>query len=480
MLDRRSALKGTIALAAAAVSGCHRATKEASQLDPMAALKGKIYLKGDADYEAVRQAGVWNARKPDRYPAAIVLAETDKDVIQAVRLARQNGWKVGTRSGGHSFAGTHTRDGAILINLAKLKEMRVSPDQRIAAVSPSTKGDELNNLLREKYGLMFPTAHGFGVGVGGFCMHGGHGFNLRTVGLACENLVAIDVVTPDGELIHADSKNNPDYLWAARGGGPGFFGVVTRMYLRLHPHPKMQRAAKHSFHLADAAVVSDWVHKTMDEHPNYMEMLVMGRRINGGPPQLDLFTTIHANTQEEVDRVRSLIDTCPVISRAFDIVPYVPAIFPPPVDDGFQPTGARYVVDGVWTDAGADQINPPFVEAMQSIPSDHSFVYWTPSLSRANTLRDMAYSVRGRIYISPSASYSDSSKDKEVADWVERSTHGFQPFGNGSQFNDDNSVMHQQYGIKLRYLSDASAQRMKDLLAKYDPSGMFGYIAPPV
>lgn len=83
------------------------------------ALKGKIIFKGDKRYEAYRQAAVWNARKPNRFPEAIVMAESVEDVVAAVRLAKERDWKVGTRSGGHGWVASHMRENAILINISR-------------------------------------------------------------------------------------------------------------------------------------------------------------------------------------------------------------------------------------------------------------------------------------------------------------------------------------------------------------------------
>jgi FAD/FMN-containing dehydrogenase len=97
-------------------------------------------------------------------------------------------------------------------------------------------GEELAPALNAR-GRMFPGGHCPSVGLGGFLLQGGQGWNCRTLGWACESVRAIDIVTADGELVHASEDENTDLLWAARGAGPGFFGVVTRFHLRLHPRP---------------------------------------------------------------------------------------------------------------------------------------------------------------------------------------------------------------------------------------------------
>ena len=241
-------------------------------------LAGKIYYKGDSGYEIYRRGSVWNARKPNRFPNAIALAENVNDVIAAVKLAKQRGWQVGTRSGGHSWTASHTRDNAILINLSRMKELSVDAKARIATVSPSWLGDAFNKVLAEQYQLMFPAAHCPRVGLGGFVMCGGHGLNSRLWGPGCANLQAVDVVTANGELIHADENKNSDYLWAARGSGPGFFGVAVRFYLNLHPLPTVR---KMSTYLFPPDVIDDlltWFGNNQNSFPRFMEAALVGNR----------------------------------------------------------------------------------------------------------------------------------------------------------------------------------------------------------
>ena len=214
----------------------------AAQVAKPAATTGRILYRGDEGYEIYRRGATWNARKPNRYPNAIVLAESVDDVIAAVKMAKERRMAGQHRSGGHSFTGSHTRDNAVLINIMKMKELSVDPKARMATASPAWFGDQLNKVL-EKTQLDPPTAHDPGVGIGGFILCGGHSTISRMFGPACASLEALDVVNADGELIHADEKQNSDYLWAARGSGPGFFGVAVRYYLKLYLCPHLENRA---------------------------------------------------------------------------------------------------------------------------------------------------------------------------------------------------------------------------------------------
>ena len=158
---------------------------------------------------------------------------------------------------GTSWQGTSVRDGGMLIDLSRLTDVRVDPDSRTASVQPGGRGRELNNLL-EPHGLMFPTGHCPGVGIGGFLLQGGWGWNSRLLGPACMGVDAVEVVTAEGELIRADATQHSDYLWAARGAGPGFFGIVTRFEIRAHPRPAAMLGSGYVYPLALLDEVLRW------------------------------------------------------------------------------------------------------------------------------------------------------------------------------------------------------------------------------
>ena len=125
-----------------------------------------IHHRGDASYETARGA-MWNARRPDRFPALIVEAETEDDVISAVKLAADRGMKIAIRSGGHSWAATFLRDDCLLLDLSRMNRFTVDPATRRATVQPGVRGTDLNRALR-KEGLFFPSGHCMSVGLGGF------------------------------------------------------------------------------------------------------------------------------------------------------------------------------------------------------------------------------------------------------------------------------------------------------------------------
>lgn len=130
-------------------------------------------------YEDARVGRVFNHRRPQRYPLAVVKASSQDDIVAAVKLAIENNCRVAIRSGGHSWAAWSVRDNSILIDLGNYKHLEVDAKRRIAWATPSMTGKDINGVLTKEYGLMFPGGHCPDVGIGGFLLQGGMGWNCR-------------------------------------------------------------------------------------------------------------------------------------------------------------------------------------------------------------------------------------------------------------------------------------------------------------
>jgi FAD/FMN-containing dehydrogenase len=194
-------------------------------------VRGHVLRPGEDGYaEACR---IWNGAYDDRRPALIVGCSGAADVIAAVGFARSNDLAIAVRGGGHSIAGFSTCDDGMVIDLSAMSAVHVDPAARRAQVGPGATWGDVDHetqahALATTGGLVSST------GVAGFTLGGGIGWLMRKHGLACDNLVGADVVTPDGQLVHASESENADLLWGLRGGG-GNFGIVTQFELELHP-----------------------------------------------------------------------------------------------------------------------------------------------------------------------------------------------------------------------------------------------------
>jgi FAD/FMN-containing dehydrogenase len=238
---------------------------EATIQELRASVRGEIVTAGEEGY--AEATSVWNGTHDGHTPALVVRCAGAADVIAAVGFARSNGLTIAVRGGGHSVAGFSTNDDGIVIDLSPMNRVRVDLAARRASVGGGAVWADVDHET-QAHGLATTGGLISTTGVAGFTLGGGIGWIMRRYGLACDNLVAADVITADGRLVHASESENADLLWGLRGGG-GNFGIVTQFELDLHPLGPTVYAGP-IFYPADAApellrAFSDWAPGAPDD-----------------------------------------------------------------------------------------------------------------------------------------------------------------------------------------------------------------------
>jgi FAD/FMN-containing dehydrogenase len=206
------------------------AVPEVSALQALqASLRGELLRPGDAAYDDARR--IWNGAI-QTCPRLIARCTGAADVIAAVRFARQRGLLVSVKAGGHGVSGTALCD-ELVIDVSGMRGVRVDPGRRRAVAQAGVLWSELDHET-QIFGLATTGGIVTHTGIAGLTLGGGIGWLMRKHGLTADNLVGADVITADGELVHASDKEHPDLLWGLRGGG-GNFGIVTSLEYALHP-----------------------------------------------------------------------------------------------------------------------------------------------------------------------------------------------------------------------------------------------------
>jgi FAD/FMN-containing dehydrogenase len=443
---------------------------------------GQIVLRGDPGYEDARVGRVFNARRPERRPDAVLLAESDEDVIRGVRLAVQRGWRVAVRAGGHSWAAWSVRDGGLLIDLGLMRDITFDDGSGVATVRPAVRGGaELAPFLSAR-GRAFPGGHCETVGLGGFLMQGGQGWNSRAMGWACENVVAVDVVTAGGELLRADETQNQDLYWAVRGAGPGFPGVVTRFHLGTYPKPAVMLQDTWTFRLEDAAPLLGWLHEILPKLRVTVEPVVAATRLPDVPLHdgvsrppgtvLLLHTTVMGDSVRQIEELLIPFDECPLRERSLGHVRGETDIERENHDMTAQnPENHRYLVDCSWTDATAEELSPLLRRIWSELPTEHSFSIWY-GWAPTRKLPDMAFSVEANVYLATYAIYTDPADDSRYADWVHGRVGELARLGRGVYLGDTD------FGRRTdRFLAPENFARLREIQAARDPGGLFaGYL----
>jgi FAD/FMN-containing dehydrogenase len=424
----------------------------------------RLVGRDDPGFEEACFGRMFNARRPvERLPAAVLEARSEQDVVDGVALARDRGWQVSVRAGGHSWAGWSVRDDALLVDLAAMRDMTC--DGEVATARPAVQGGlELAPFLAA-HDRMFTGGHCESVGLGGFLLQGGQGWNSRRWGWGCENVLAVDVVTAAGDLVRADATQNGDLYWAVRGAGPGFFGVVTRFHLRTDPLTPMWHDTR-VFHLDDLEPLLEFMHDVLPRLDRAVEPVIAATRLRTGEVELLLHTTLVAETREAADALLAPLDGLP---------PAVEAVRGPTTlaeENAAQalqnPTGHRYCADSQWTEAPAAELAPLLRELWSELPTRHSFAIWY-GWAPTRALPDMAFSLEANVYLAAYAIWTDPAEDERHRSWL----HGH--FGRlAAEVGEGLYIGDSDFGRRPdRFLAAANARRLEDIRAARDPDGVF-------
>ena len=433
-------------------------------------LQGSVWRRGDEGYEFVRRAAVWQERKFNRFPDVIVRPTNEQEVVDAVRYARREGLKVKARGGGHSHTGSALRAG-LMVDFSDFREFTVDPETRTGTVTPSVWSSEFGAAAWE-YGLFFPGGHCPDVGMGGYLLQGGFGWNGRTLGMACSSVRAIDVVTADGELLHCDDSVNGDYMWAARGAGPGFFGVVTKFYLNLHPAPKAMQSSVYIYPLAVLEELLPWFLETTEIMPRPVEAFMMGAWTpDADEPVLIIFLVSYYDSEQEGRDALAPFEDSPVIGRALGRNFATPTTYPGLYELVEEPPRSRYHCDGMWTNEPAETLVPHLYELFRTLPPPKSTLFILPW--RDAEMQNGAFSLQASLYVSPYATWDDEREDQRNSEWVVNQMRRLEPFSVGIQLADENLINR-----PAPFMAAENLERLEQLRAKYDPGGLFhSYLA---
>jgi FAD/FMN-containing dehydrogenase len=193
------------------------------------AARGPVFLPRTPGYG--RERLVYNTRFDGIRPDAVVKVLDTRDVQAVVRWADRFDVRVVPRSGGHSYAGYSTTARGVVVDLSRLRGVRVANGR--ATVGAGARLIDVYARLARR-GLIVPAGSCPSVGIAGLALGGGHGLSGRRFGLTCDNLLAATIVTADGLVRRVDADTNEDLYWACQGGGGGNFGIVTSLTLQAH------------------------------------------------------------------------------------------------------------------------------------------------------------------------------------------------------------------------------------------------------
>jgi len=444
------------------------ATVESTQIAALAdRISGSVIGPHDAAYDSAR--AVHNGLI-DRRPAVIVRAQTTNDVVEALAFARRNGLEVSIRGGGHNAAGRAVTDGGVMIDLAEMKRISVDPSRATATVQGGVLWAELNDAAAA-HRLAVTGGAVSTTGVAGYTLGGGLGWLMAKYGLAADNLLAVELVTAEGDVLSVNAASHPDLFWAVRGGG-GNFGVATSFTFRLREvdtivggliaHPIDAARELLRFYRDAAAATSD-------------DLTVFAGLVHapdGSGTKLAALIVFHTGDAEQADRDLEPFKTwgSPLV---VDVRPMPYPAMNTILDAGF-PTGSLNYWLSNFTRGLPDELIDKAVERFAAVPSPMTgilFEHFHGAVTRVGaTETAVPHRDEGWNLLIPSVWTDRADSERNIA-WTRDTFAALRP--------------HLASGRWLNYLGDDQADdairaaygpnydRLREIKRRYDPENVF-------
>jgi FAD/FMN-containing dehydrogenase len=441
-----------------------------------ARLRGELIRAGDEGYEEARR--VWNGMI-DRRPALIARAASVADVINSVNFARENDLLLAVRGGGHNVAGTGTVDGGLLIDLSRMKGVKVDPERRTAHVEPGVTIGELDRKT-QAFGLATPMGVVSETGVAGLTLGGGLGWLRRKHGLSSDNLLSVDLVTADGRFVSASEEENADLFWGIKGGG-GNFGIVTCFEFELHPvGPEVMFAFL--FYPGDRTrEVLRYLNEYVAQAPDEVSPLTFLGRVprdvsfpeDHHGEQFIAIAAMYAGEVGEGERalapLRELGD--PIVDFSGP-VPYVEA---QKVLDEDYPDGGRYYWKSLNVVGLGDEEIERLIAHAEAAPSDHSTIdvwYQGGAMGRVGASESAFGDRSASILLGIEANWEEPEDDEANVEWARNVVSEMRRFSSGGAYLNFPGFMEEGQ----RLMRDAYGEnygRLVSLKDEYDPANLF-------
>ncbi len=427
-------------------------------------LRGSLLRAADVGYEECRR--IFNAMI-DRRPGLIVRCVSAGDVLHAVRFAREHEVLVAVRGGGHGVAGKAVCDGGLLIDLSLMKGIRVDPAQRTARAEPGLRLAEFDRET-QAFGLATPSGLISNTGIAGLTLGEGLGWLNGKHGLACDNLLSVDLVTADGELVTASATENTDLFWGVRGGS-GNFGVVTSFEYRLHPlGPVLGGMIAHPYGKARAFLRAAL--EASVDGPDELTMKPVLLTFEDGTPAAAV-NLCYCGSSDEGERV---VQRLRAFSKpVFDSVQPMSYVGLQSMLDAAVPLGHRHYWKSSFAQRPSDEAIEIMVDFMSRKASPMTFAYLMHA--HGATVRvtpsETAFAHRTNSYdFAIISQLSDPSADERNVSWTRDFFEAMQPHvKNGVYVNN----LGEEGDERVRAAYGPNYDRLVGLKRKYDPTNFF-------
>lgn len=435
--------------------------------------RGQAIASGDAAYDDARK--VYNGMI-DRNPSLIAKCADVADVIYAVRTARENGWRVSVRGGGHNAAGLGIADDAVVIDLAPMKYVHVDPASRTVRVGGGCTLADMDHATHA-FGLAVPAGILGTTGVGGLTLGGGLGHLTRKYGLSIDNLLSADVILADGSFVTASADQNPDLFWALRGGG-GNFGIVTSFLFRGQPVSTVC-AGPMFWELDQAAEIMRWYRKFIAVAPEEINGFFAFLTVPPVPPfpealylkKMCGIVWCYPGAMEQANAIlQPLRQHYP---PAFEFFVPMPFTMLNTLFDGLMPAGMQWYWKADFVNELSDAAIALHLEHAHKMPVGISTMHLYPINGAVHRVGpgDTAWAYRSSQWAEVIVGVDPDPANKEViTQWARNYWEALHPYGAGGAYV---NFMMEEGDERVRATYGANYDRLAAIKAKYDPTNFF-------
>jgi len=435
----------------------------------------RTIARGTPGYDEARERLTWNARLAKaRAPDAIASPRSTAEVAALVKFAVQRGLKIGLRSGGHNYEASALRDGGIMLDLGGLDSIEIDAEAHTAWIGPGVRGGQLIEALAE-HGLAFPIGHCAEVGLGGYLLSGGFGWNMGDWGPACASVLEVELVLASGEVVRANAKEHADLFWAARGAGAGFFAVATGFRLALHPLPTAAFAHTVSFTADSAPALAPWLTEASRKAARAAEITcLVGAHPKTGQPSITLRAEAAGQSdqhaRERVEPLLTLPDGVELIGEASERL----VSFAELTQFSAIPSHKRVAADHIWSDSPIGDLLIA-VHGFAGIPDKFSSVNLfglggVGEVRNAPDEREWALSLGGGIAAGIYGIWDDPADDSRHIEWVKQVDAALAPFKIGRYVGEASLT---RPGRMAECFTPSALERIERLRSEYDSDGLF-------
>jgi FAD/FMN-containing dehydrogenase len=428
---------------------------------------GPLLCRGEAGYDETRK--VWNGMI-DRQPALIARCAGVADVIAAVKFARTHEVLLSVRGGGHNTPGIAVCEGGLMIDLAGMRSVHVDPVRHTARAEGGTTWSDFDRET-QVFGLATTGGAISHTGIGGLTLGGGLGWLAGKHGLACDNLLSVDLVTADSTMVTASATENAELFWGLRGGG-GNFGIVTSFEYRLHPvGPLLAGPVFYPFAKAKEALAlyRDFATSIPDEVNTVAALM----NSPDGDPLAAIVVCYNGSVEAGEKLLRPLRTFGPPMADEIAPTPYckVQTFF----DEAFV-RGRRYYFKSNFTRNISDEAIATLVERFATAPSPLSMVYFQQLGNAANRVgaTETAFSHRDALCEwGCDAVWLNPAEDVANIRWAREVAEAMLPFSSGSDYVNHIGLETEEGSDRIKAAFGANYDRLVVLKNRYDPTNLF-------